>query len=178
MTSAPLKELVLAVYPSSRGIAFTLFQAPLSLVDYGVKGVRSGEKNARSFQTTKELIDRLQPDVLVLESCAGPHGRRAERIRRLQRLIERYAKGQAIEVHTYTKKHIRECFSGVGAETRYEIAQAIAKQLQSLVLRLPPMRKLWMSEDARMGLFDAAALVMTFYCNAKDGVKLSGSDTP
>lgn len=178
MSGVRPKKLVLAVYPFSRGLAFTLFEAPLSPIDWGVKDVRNGEKNARSLQITKELIERLQPDVLVLQSCSGPHGRRAERIRRLQRLIEGYAKGQAIEVHTYTKKHIRECFKSVGAATRYEIAQAIAKQVHALSHRLPPMRKLWMSEDARMGLFDAASLVMTFYCRDGKGQNLKGEETP
>jgi hypothetical protein len=28
---------------------------------------------------------------------------------------------------------------------------------------LPPPRKLWKSEDARMGIFDAAALALTFF---------------
>ena len=49
------------------------------------------------------------------------------------------------------------------ARTKDEIARAIAKLLPEFAARVPPMRKLWMSEDYRMGLFDALSLVFTYY---------------
>ena len=33
---------------------------------------------------------------------------------------------------------------------------------------LPPIRKIWKSEDSRMGLFDAAALALTFFHQRRD----------
>jgi len=164
MSRARRRDLVLAVHPFTRGIAFTLFEGPLSPVDWGVKDIRGKQKNALALEATKRLVERLQPDVLVLQDFSGPHGRRARRIRRLQRLIGSHAEGQAIEVHRYGRKEIQECFKAVGAVTRYEIAQAIASQVHAFGHRLPPVRKIWNSEDARMSLFDAASLVMTFYC--------------
>jgi hypothetical protein len=166
MTRAQRKESVLAVNLFTRGFAFTLFEGPLAPVDWGVKDIRGGEKNAKSLEAAKSLIERLQPDVLVLEDFSGPRGRRTERIRRLQRLIASHADGQAIEVRSYSRKNIRECFKAIGALTRYEIAQAIASQVHAFGHQLPPVRKIWMSEDARMSLFDAASLVMTFYCRS------------
>ena len=47
--------------------------------------------------------------------------------------------------------------------TKHGIAQTIAKHIPALSLYLPPARKPWMSEDARMGLFDAAALALMFF---------------
>lgn len=163
MTRVRHRDLVLAVYPFTRGIAFTLFETPLTPIDWGVKDIRGAQKNALALDATKKLIERLQPDVLVLQDFSCIHSRRGKRICRLQRLIMSYAVGQAIEVHSYSRKHIRECFKSVGAVTRYEIAQAIASQVHALRHRLPPVREIWQSEDARMGLFDAASLVMTFY---------------
>jgi len=164
MSGARRRDLVLAVHPFTRGIAFTLFEGPLSPVDWGVKDIRGKQKNALALEATKQLIERLQPDVLVLQDLSGPNVRRAERIRRLQRLIASHAEAQAIEVHRYRRKEIQECFKPAGAVTRYEIAQAIASQVHAFGHRLPPVRKIWNSEDARMSLFDAASLVMTFYC--------------
>jgi hypothetical protein len=157
-------ELVLAVHPFTRGVAFTLFEGPLSPIDWGMKDIRGPQKNALALDATKQLIERLQPDVLVLQDFSGPHGRSGHRIHRLHRFIASYAEGQAIEVCTYSRKIIRERFKDVGAVTRYEIAQAIAAQVHAFGHRLPPVRKIWKSEDARMSLFDAASLVMTFYC--------------
>ena len=157
------KTFVLALHPFTRGLAFALFEEPLSPVDWGVKDVRGKAKNARSLEIAKALIEQHQPEVLVLEECTGPHSRRGLRAHRLLNLIANYAVGEAIEVHTYTRTNVRECFKAVGAITRYEIAQAIASQIAAFGHRLPPLRKPWMSEDVRMGLFDAASLVMTYY---------------
>jgi hypothetical protein len=161
------RELVLSVYPFTRGFAFALFEAPLSPIDWGVKDIRGHDKNARSLEAVKQLIERAQPDILALEDCRGPYDRRSLRIARLQRLIKGYAEGQAVDVHAFTRKDIRQCFKASGAVTRYEIAQAIAAQVHAFGHRLPPVRKIWKSEDARMSLFDAASLVMTFYCGAE-----------
>ncbi len=161
--SQALKVNVLALHPFSRGVAFALFEAPLAPIDWGVKEVRGKRKNARSLEVAKALIDQHQPDVVVLEECTGPYSRRAQRVHRLLKLIANYAAGQTVEVHTYTRANIRDCFKAVGAKTRYEIAQAIASQVAAFGHRLPPLRKIWMSEDVRMGLFDAASLAMTFY---------------
>jgi hypothetical protein len=50
-----------------------------------------------------------------------------------------------------------------GATTKQKIAETIAKQVPALNLYVPPERKPWMSEDPRMGIFDAAALAWTYF---------------
>ena len=47
--------------------------------------------------------------------------------------------------------------------TKREIAEAIVREFPELEPRLPPVRKIWMSEDVRMSIFDAAALAITFF---------------
>ena len=44
---------------------------------------------------------------------------------------------------------------------------AIARDFPELEPRLPPVRKIWISEDARMNIFDAVALGMTFFHTKK-----------
>ena len=156
-------ELVLAIQPFTRGYAFALFEGPLSPIDWGIKEVRGGNRNARCLAAAETLIARTRPDVLVLEDYTGSFARRSRRIKRLQSLITNHAAGQSIDVRHYPRERIRDCFKGVGAVTRYEIAQAIAAQVQAFENRLPPLRKLWEPEDPRMALFDAASLVMTHY---------------
>ena len=157
------RELLLAVYPFARGFAFAYFEGPLSPVDWGVKEIHGKDKNARALEALRGLVDLLQPDALVLQDCTGPQARRAERIKRLHKLIGHFAAVQSIDVHAYSRAQVRDCFSKVGARTRFEIAQAIASQVHAFGHRLPPVRKIWQSEDPRMSLFDAAALAMTHY---------------
>lgn len=174
MMVARRRDLVLALYPFTRGIAFAMFESPLTPIDWGLKDIRGEHRNALAFEATQKLIDRLQPDILVLHDFSCIYSRRGERSNRLQRLIGSYAISQSIEVYVYPRRHIRECFKSVGAVTRYEIAQAIASQVPAFGHRLPPARKIWQSEDSRMGLFDAASLVMTYYHRDGDRPRESG----
>jgi hypothetical protein len=162
--TAEQSQLVLAIQSFTRGIAFALFEGPLSPIDWGIKEVRGGNRNARALAAARMLMERIRPDVLVLEDLTGSFARRSRRIKRLQNLLANHAVGQSIDVHHYVRERIRDCFKGTGAVTRYEIAQTIAAQIGAFENKLPPLRKLWEPEDPRMALFDAASLVLTHYC--------------
>ena len=54
-------------------------------------------------------------------------------------------------------------FFADGQGTKHALAEIIAKQFpEQLGLQLPPKRKPWMSEDSRMNIFDAVALVLVY----------------
>lgn len=167
MTASRHKELVLGLYPFTRGVAFAAFHSPLSPVDWGLKVVRAGAKDNLSVEVTKALILRLQPDVIVLGDCSTRRSRPPSDLEKLQRRITKYARSQVIDVHIFDKADIQDCFKGVKAATRYEIAKAIASQVDALSHRLPPVPRPWDSQNQRLGLFDAAALAMTYYCQSK-----------
>ena len=163
MTGERHSELVLAIHPFVKGFAFALFEAPLSPIDWGIKEIRGGDWNARCLGAAQGLMERTRPDVLAFKDYADARVRRSRRIQRLRRLIVNHATGQSIEVRRYSREQIRACFEGVGAVTRYEIAQAIAGQVHAFGHRLPKVRKIWEPEDPRMYLFDAVALALTHY---------------
>lgn len=156
-------ELVLAIYPTTRGIAFALMKSPLAAIDWGIKGAYGRDKNAMFLKKVAGLLDTNQPDVVVLEDPTSARLRRSARIGRLTRAIERLAEDQVVDVHRYSRPAVQECFGQFGARTRYEVAMAIATRVPAFERFLPPPRKLWMSEDARMGIFRAAALALTYY---------------
>ena len=163
MNHAHWSGLVLSIYPTTRGFAYALFEGPMSPVDWGVKEVRGPRKNARCLDRISKIIERYQPDTLVIEDCFQKDSRRSARIRRLNRATETIARSQAIDVFSYSRPQVRQCFEKVGASTKYEIAHAISRLIPALSHRMPPTRKAWMSEDARMSLFDAASLAWAFY---------------
>lgn len=156
-------NLVLAVYPTSRGYAFVLFEGPQSPHDWGVKEIRKKNKNEQTLKSIHALIERYRPDCLIIEDHTEHGSRRSSRIRRLYRMIAHLAETEQVELFRYSRRAIRECFELVGARTKYEIAQAIARQIPAFAHRLPRVRKIWMSEDPRQSLFDAAALGAVFY---------------
>lgn len=156
-------DLVLAIYATRRGIAYALFEGPFVLVDWGLNDARRLNKNARCLKSIAKLIEMFHPDAVVVEDCDEPNSRRSNRIRRLNRGIETWTAKWDLATYRYSRGQIRQTFASRGATTKDGIAAAIAADFPELELRRPPERKPWMSEDHRMGLFDAVALALTFF---------------
>jgi hypothetical protein len=156
-------DIVLAIYPITRGVAFVLMKSPLAPIDWGIKGVQGRNKNARVLKTVAALIEQHQPEVVLLEDPTSPRLRRSPRIERLTRAIERLANDEQIDVHRYARPVVQQFFAQYGARTRQEIAVTIAARVPAFERFLPPRRRLWMSEDPRSGIFRAAALVFTYF---------------
>jgi len=161
---------VLAVFPSTRGFGYALFEGPEVLVDWGIKTVRGGKKNDASLRRIQELLDLYRPDTLIVEDYKGAGSRRAERIQKLIDAAIGLATKQRIVSQSFSRADIRTCFSHRGALSKRQIAETLAREFPELGPRLPPLRKIWMSEDARMNIFDAAALAMTFF-DTRTGTK-------
>jgi Holliday junction resolvasome RuvABC endonuclease subunit len=156
-------ELVLSIYPTHRGLTYTLFEAPLTPIDWGLKRVTDKDKNARSLEIVVQLCKSLRPDTLVIEQSAPENSKRSERIRRLHALIAGFAEAEHLTLARYSRAAVKATFREAGAITRYEIAQAIASYLPAFEHRMPRVKKLWQSEDLRFSLFDAAALALTHF---------------
>ena len=84
--------------------------------------------------------------------CHGKPTFRGTRIMVWQ-VMEMLADGMAWETI------IEQCHNSIPKDA---IAEAIVKHVPAFARYLPPVRKPWMSEDKKMGLFDAAALALTF----------------
>jgi len=61
-----------------------------------------------------------------------------------------------------TRADVYAAFRHLGFLNKHVIAGHIAKHIPAFERYVPPARKTWMSEDSRMGLFDAAALALVF----------------
>jgi hypothetical protein len=163
MKRARTEEKVLALYPTTRGIGFVVATAPLSPIDWGTKDAEGDNKNAQCLEKAAALIEAHQPDVLLLEDPTAPGSLRRPRILRLSKALAALANTQALDVYPFTYAAVRECFGEFGVRSRYDIAMAIAKSVPAFEEFLPPPRRAWETEHARMSVFNAAALVMTFF---------------
>jgi len=155
--------LVLSVYVSTRGVAFVLSESSLSPVDWGVKEARGRGKNRRCLANIVAILDRYQPDILVLQDTSPTGTRRARRVTKLNADIAELGESRGIPVYAYTREDVCSAFNYFGAVNKQIIAEAIAKHVPAFERYVPPPRKPWMSEDARMSLFDAAALALVFF---------------
>lgn len=163
MNSRRRYDLVLAIYPNTRGFAFVVFEGPLAPVDWGVTEIRGKNKNKRCLRRIAVLFGQYEPDALVLQDMSETSTHRVRRIQSLNEAIAVLAETQGIPAFAYSRAQVRQCFGHLGPATKHSIAEAIAKHIPAFERFLPPVRKIWMSEDAHMGLFDAVALALTFF---------------
>jgi hypothetical protein len=112
------------------------------------------------------IFDRHQPDVLVLQDTSAQGTPRAQRIVRLNKAIARLATQRGMPIHMYSRSDILDAFGYLGAINKQTLAEIIAKHVPVFERYVPPPRKPWKSEDARMGIFDAAALALVFFLKA------------
>lgn len=146
---------ILALYPTARGFGFALFDHEERLMDWGIVGVRSSEKNGPTLRAIERLIEKLEPTTIACEDTRSLDSRRHARIRILLHEVYARATVRRLQVFRFTRSTIRNYF---GIHTKHELAEMIAAAYPGLAPRLPPKRKPWMSEDARQSLFDAVAL--------------------
>lgn len=157
-----LSRRVLAIYPTSRGFGFVIFEGPKTLLDWGLPQIPPREE-ATILRRIDTLLERYNPDLLVIESITDPKCRRKRRVRKLLRAVGKLAAQRRVPVEAFSKDAVRRVFAHVGAVTKQQIASFVASQYRELAPRLPPQRKTWQSEDVRISLFCAAALAIAFY---------------
>ena len=165
-------DLVMSVFPNARGVAHVVFEAPDSPVDWGICDPRGDRRKHQAIRLIATRIERYSPDILILRDRAGNRTGRVWRHAALMDALEKLAKRKGISIARYSREEVRQSFGSLGSPTRYAIVQAIAKQVPIFETYVPPIRKIWKAEDRRMGMFDAAALALTFYRkqNAEDPV--------
>ncbi len=160
MMPARTGNRVLSLYPNVSGLCYALFESELRPVDWGIKTARRN-KHATVMRHANNLTALFSPATIIL-----PARHNASNSYRLQRIaieIERLSVASGIAVHWHSRMDIKACFGRLGAQSKDAIATAIARLMPELDQHLPPVRKLWMSEDYRMGLFDAVALAVTHH---------------
>lgn len=167
LTQTQETSRVLAVSPISRGFGYVVMESAERLVDWGVKESKESTL-AHSLRQIKTLVVRYQPTAILVEDFEAGGSRRRGRGRKLVERLLQFPFAR-IYVRKVSRHLVRLAFAGTGAVTRHDIAQALARTLPELSWRLPPPRRTGMNQDARLSLFDAAALARTYYHFAPAG---------
>jgi Holliday junction resolvasome RuvABC endonuclease subunit len=170
--AAPKYPRILAITPSTRGFGYAVIEGQKTLVDWGVKS-SEGDKNGGSIKKVEEMIALYNPQVMVLEDTGGAKGsRRSPRIQKLTKRLVAVAESHAIELALFSQKQVRRFFFGDADGTKDALAKIIAERFpEELGFRLPPKHRDWMSEDSRMGIFDAMALALAYFYSLRVSVK-------
>lgn len=148
---------ILAIDLSSRGFGFVLAEDS-QLIHWGTAS--GGTNGTIVLGRFKTLAADWRPTTLLIDDYLAPTSRRCARIRNLLAAIEQYASQEGIRVRRLATGVIQAAFYSKAVETKEDRAKWLASRFRELAPRLPPVRRLWMSEDQRMSIFDAAALLV------------------
>jgi Holliday junction resolvasome RuvABC endonuclease subunit len=157
-------NLVLGIYPDSRGFAYVLFEGPLAPRAWRTSDVRGDHRVRICVARISAVFGEYGPDAVVLQDMSANGTSRACQIRAINDAVSLLAETQGIATFTYSRADVRACFAPIGAITKDGIVEAIIKRIPAFERLRPPVRKLWTNEHPRMALFDAAALVITHFC--------------
>ncbi|HEY3569937.1 MAG TPA: hypothetical protein VGP73_18530 [Thermoanaerobaculia bacterium] len=148
-----MKNRFLAIDPTRAGFAYAVLEAPERLLDWGLATSRDEISWAKCLE---RLIARYSPSVLVTEDST--RARRGRRALELLDAVETLALLRNVWTVRVPKEKVRELFPD--ACSKHDVAVALAERFPELRPRLPKKRKPWTSEDPRLRIFDALALLM------------------
>lgn len=154
-------QRVLAIDPTSRGFGYAVLEGAALLVDWGIVETTRADNQWVVAHVT-ERVRRYSPDVLILEDTRVVGARRRSRIRSLLCELEN-SSGQGLDVALVARRDVLGLFARASATNKEQIADTILQHFPELVPWRPPIRKVWMSEDARMAIFDAVAFALTYF---------------
>ena len=149
---------ILGIDPFSRGVGFAVVEEEFGLVDWGLRTTGRAD-NRKAVRAIEKLIDHYKPDLLALEDWESTGSRRCERVEILLNLIANGA-WKGMRVRLVSTKEIRRLGSIPDTGTKHGRATFFAERFPELRAFLPPIRKIWMSEDARMSIFDAVGFAL------------------
>lgn len=144
---------VLAIDPTSKGFAYVVLEGRDFLIDWGARHVA----HESCFRTKiGVLCDRYAPNFMVLEGELG--SRRGKRAR--ARIV---AAGQEAAARTMATVKVSQgqVRQELKTTTKWQVAKMVAHQFPELKSRLPKPRRLWMTEDDRMNVFDALSFALS-----------------
>jgi Holliday junction resolvasome RuvABC endonuclease subunit len=164
--------ITFGVHATSHGFGWVAFEGPLAIFDWGTARART-DKNNTSMRRLERLLERFQPETLVLEAFEGVGVHRSQRVARLCRAMIASAVMRGINVAVYGRGDVKGSFAHLGAIDRHDTAQALARLFDVLRPLLPKRRRAWEMANDQMGIFNAAAVVLTHFQH--DTLTLLGS---
>lgn len=156
--------VTMAIAVTTRGFGYIVFENEDLAMDWGVKEVRKN-KVRDSVEKARVLLHMIAPSVLVVEDVHHASSRRCKRVTALTDKIEELAKEKGIKVVRRSREDVLKVFGRMGAQSKDDIAEMVVRLVPELEMRLPPRRRVWESEHYAMGMFEAAALALTFFDN-------------
>lgn len=151
------RRSILGIDPTKRGLAFVFFEYG-ELIDWGTRSAKSDPE--AWLLVLGEILTTLAAEVVVLEDPDVQGCVRRPRIRTCLRAAASHAKGSDLVVLRVSRIRVRQAWKALGNRSKQSVAERLADDFPELGPLVPPPRKVFMDEDARLQIFDALTLVL------------------
>jgi hypothetical protein len=149
---------IIALDVRAQMFGFAVFEGEEQILEWGTRSFRCGKRRVKVPMRQKllGLLNEFKPELLILqESKHGATGKSVKLVLNLARRLK-------IPVLRIPRVVLQRSFQDHN-HNKHEIATVVANRFPQLAQRLPRKRMPWQSEDARMSIFDAAALGVTYF---------------
>ena len=111
-------------------------------------------------------VERYRPDILILEDAAG--SRKGDRVQTHLSWSEQWATDQDLNWRSISRETLHDYSAHLGSD-KQERATMLTRLFPELQAVLPPPRKVWQSQDARLNIFVALSRGLCHYELVRDG---------
>lgn len=155
-------ELTLVLYPNYYGMGYLICENPKELLRHGMARITPFFKE-KYIKRLHKLLKQYRPALVVLRGYENGDNRISKRTIRIINSFKNEAEAHNIPVYQYSRKQIKEVFSGFGGRSKFGIAKTICNWYPELESRKPQFKMNADLEDYNMGRFDAFALMLTHH---------------
>ena len=158
-------ERIIAVDFRGRSFGFAVFEGPSRTLDWGVKSFRRGVNAVKIPANEKfaALLDYFSPDAVVLRDRGRDGNTKRGEMR--DAVLGEAAKRQ-IPTRLLSRLAVKNAFADA-SRNKYTIAASVVERLPELAAMLPTAHRIWMSEEYRLSVFDAAAVGIAYFTHGK-----------
>lgn len=159
MKTLPSGARILALDLHPQRFGYAVLETPADLLDWGIR--RHYRKHGRFSDLSmcvrlRSLLQIWRPSLAVVKELSGY---RAARTKMRQAGLFREIRRCRIPIWRVTERDVQSVLDS-STLTKYATACILVQQFPFLASTLPPQRKIWASEDYRMGIFAAVRLAL------------------
>lgn len=151
-----------AIYPYTRGFGYAVMESALDLTEMRLISPKQFN-NSKLLHLMRKVLLIHGPATLVLEDCNSKYCRKGAQSKQLIRTIAAWAKKKGVHVKFYSREQIRDVFERWGAKSKYEIAEVLARNIESLKPIMFEKPKYPAREPNIEAVFSAVSMGVTHY---------------
>jgi hypothetical protein len=158
MTTLAEHRSIVSVHPGGNSLAYVFFE------DGRLTDWQTIETNGEGdiLGILDRVLDGCAADILVIEDADATGCKRKPEMRLHLKSMAAHARGRGFLVRLVSASDVRLAWRSRGERNKQAVAAALAQHFPELRHLVPPPRKNFMSEDARVHIFNAASLVLHY----------------